>query len=210
MRLRLLITFSVLTLVGCQAARIFQTKVPPPVIKSPDAIESERQAADLIARWIETPKVLKPVALSLSASLGVPDRPISNINASQLPEVAAKVDTDLQDGIRDIQRQMKDLNLRLSKLQGKSIEGTGVSLLGPSTVAIVAFIVVLGVVFPPAFTFILFAYRRLRATASMVVDQIDQAAKAPETAAAIKSIKSTLNGVMDTSHKKVIHSLQKP
>lgn len=195
---------------GCTALRVFQTKVPEPVVKAPVQVEAERQAADLIAKKIETPVELKPVAVSLSSSLGLPKVPVIDTPTFNLPAAATHASADLASGIQQNQRQLDALNRKLTTLQGKDIEGTGISVLGPTTLLVVAAIVTLGIIFPPAFTFLFFAYRRLRQTTKLVVDQIDEASNAPETVPVIKQIKSRLDGLMDTAHKKVIHDLQKP
>ena len=198
-----------LLLSGC-SSRIFQSKVPAPVVKAEVQIEAERSAADLIARKIETPIELKPVAISLSTSLGAPKQSLVDVKAFSLPVAAKHADADLQDGIKTMQKQLAELNIKLTKLQGKEIEGTGFSILGPGVSMLVIGLIVLGVVFPPAFTLMMIAYRRLKQTASMVVEQIDEASKDPAAAVAVKEIKTKLNGLMDTPHKQVIHDLQKP
>lgn len=198
-----------LLLSGCALSpmRLFQAKVPEPVLKAPVQLEAERASADLIARKLETPIELRPVAAKLSASLGAPMKPFDLPTVAQSANAAS---SNLDKGMVDMQKQLTALNLQLATYQGKTIEGTGLSLLGPGMATIVIGLIVLGVVFPPAFTMMGFAYKRLKATASIVVDQLDQAAKAPETAAAVQAIKSKLSSEMDTAHKQVIHALQRP
>jgi len=196
-------------LTGCTPLRLFQTSVPAPITKPSAQIESERQAADLIAQKIETPVELRPVAVSLSASLGAPAHSLLDVKTFSLPAASHAADANLRDGIVQMQAQLAQLNTRLSKLQGKDVEGTGISILGPSTVLIIGGIVVLGVVFPPAFTVLLMLFRRLKATASTIVNNIDDAAKEPASAAAISSLKTRLSADMDQVHKRIVKSLQK-
>lgn len=199
-----------LLLVGCTAARIFQDKVPAPVVKQEPQAEAERVAADLIAQKIETPIELKPVAASLSVSLGKPKRSLADVKSFDLPAASKRADGDLQAGIVQMQEQLRQLNLKLVKLQGKEIEGTGVSLLGPGMTTVVIGLIALGVIFPPAFTIMGIMYRRLKGTAAMIVEQVDETAKDPELKPAIAKLKSNLNGLMDSANKRVVHSLQKP
>jgi hypothetical protein len=207
---RWLLPLLALALAGCTAARIFQSKVPEPVVKRDAQVEAERQAADLIARKIETPAELKPVAQSLSESLGTPKRSLVDVRAFDLPSAAKRADGDLQAGIREIQEQLRRTNITLAKLQGKEVEGTGLSVLGPGTATAVIALIVLGVIFPPAFTLMGIAYRRLKSTASMIVEQVDEVSKDPAAKEAISKLKSNLKDSMDASHKRVVHSLQRP
>ena len=196
-------------LTGCVGTRFFQTKVPEPIHKTPQQTEAERQAADLLARKIQTPVELKPVAESLSNSLGKPKYSLADISNFDIGDASAKANADLLIGIGTMQKQLDTLNAKLTSLQGKEIEGTGFSILGPGMATIVIGLIVLGVVFPPAFTIMGILYRRLKQTSSMIVDQIDQAAKDPETAAAVKVMKGELSQKMDMVHKKVVSNLQK-
>lgn len=207
---RLALVFSFFLLSGCSSWRVFEAKVPAPVVKQEVQVEAEKAAAELIARKIEKPEELKPVAVSLSASLGLPKKSLVDVRAFDLPVAAEKANDGLQAGILNMQKQLEALNVKLTKLQGKEIEGTGFSLLGPGMSAIVIGLIVLGVVFPPAFTLMGIAYRRLKSTASLVVEQIDETAKEAGNSEAIKTLKSKLNAQMDVAHKQVIHSLQKP
>lgn len=196
-------------LTGCSLGRVFQTKVPEPVSKSPQQTEAERSAADLIARKLETPVELKPVATNLSASLGAPKYSLADVSNFNIGSASAHANQNLLDGMLRMQRQLDALNKKLTTLQGKDIEGTGISLLGPGMATIVIGLIVLGVVFPPAFTLMGIAYRRLKQTSSIIVDQIDEAAKAPETADAMKKFKVAVGTKMDLAHKKVVSDLQK-
>lgn len=196
---RFFIYFAVAALTfGCTASRIFQTKVPAPIVKTEDQLDSERQGADLIAKTIETPVELKPVATALSTSLGAPKKSLFVGGQSfNLPQAANHASGDLQTSILQVQKQLDQLNIKLSKLQGKDIEGTGISILGPGMVTVVLVLIALGVFFPPALTLLAFAYRRLKATASIVVAEVEKAAKAPETQAAVAAIKKGIANKME-------------
>lgn len=205
--------YALFLLFGCTACtplHLFQSKVPEPVTPSADQIESQRSAADLIARKIQTPVELIPVAASLSASLGTPRKSLVDVKAFSLPTAATQANTDLQSGIRDMQDQLHSLNVKLTKLQGKDIEGTGFSILGPGMAMVVIGLIVLGVVFPPAFTLLFMAFKRLRSTTGKIVSAIDSVSDEHETSPAITTLKSTLSNVMDRVEKQVVHAFQKP
>jgi hypothetical protein len=206
---RFLLCFLLLSFSGCSTFKVFQSKVPAPILKQENQLEAERSAADLIARRIETPVELIPVAQSLSMSLGAPK--LSLADMPKLTPIAASniANADLRKGILDLQAQLSRTNAKLTALQGKEIEGTGFSLLGPGAGVFVVGLIVLGVVFPPAFTIMAIMFRRLKQTAGMVVEQIDIAAKAPETQEAVAAMKDQLAKKMDISHKKIVSSLQK-
>lgn len=193
---------------ACTPWRAFQSKVPEPVSKLAEQVEAERQGADLIARKLEQPVELKPVAVSLSASLGAPKKSLVDTKAFDMPAAAQHANLDLQSGIVQMQRQLDQLNFKLVKLQGKEVEGTGFSLLGPGMTVVVLGLIVLGVVFPPAFTIMGILYRRMKQTAGMIVAQIDETSKAPETVEAVKQIKAGLDKKMDEAHKLVVRNLK--
>lgn len=189
-------------LTGCSMPRVFQSKVPPPVEDTPQKIEAQREAADLIARKIESPAELIPVAQSLSHSLGSPLRNLVDVKSFDLPTASHQADSNLQQGIRDMQEQLRQVNLRLAKLQGKEIEGTGFSVLGPGMATVVVGLIVLGVACPPALTFLFFVLRRTKAVAGILVNKIEEAAKSPETAAAIATLKSNIGEAIHENPQK--------
>lgn len=197
-------------LTGCSIPRLFQLHVPAPVTKADAQIEAERSAADLLARKIETPVELIPVAVSLSSSLGTPKKSLVDVKVFNLPTAAKTADGDLQTGIRDMQEQLRQVNLRLASLQGKPIEGTGISLLGPGMVTIIIALIALGVIFPPAFTFLFMAFRRLRSTTGKIVEGIESISETHEDNKAVSDLKSHLSAAMDVAEKRVVHAFQKP
>lgn len=209
--MKYLLLISLLVLPGCSTSfgRFFQAKVPTPITKPAETIEAERRSADLIARTIETPVELKPIAYALSQSLGTPKVQIKALTVADLPAAFTTASRELQAGQLSQQQQIVELNKKLAKYAGKEIEDTGISLLGPGMATIVVAMITLGVVFPPAFTIMGIMYRRLKQTTSMIVDQIDVAAKAPETQQAVSALKVELSKKMDMAHKKVVSSLQK-
>lgn len=184
--------------VGCTAGalRIFQAKVPPPTAPSSETTESQRRAADLIARKIEKPEELKPVAQGLSQSLGAPRTPIKADTPEELVKAADTSYNELRSTILELQKQIAAQNRYLARYQGKEIEGTGFSLLGPGMATIVIGLIALGVVFPPAFTIMGLMYRRLKAAGGIVVNQIEEAAKDPETRAAVEKLKGSIQQKM--------------
>ncbi len=183
---------------GCSLnpVRLFQSKVPPPLTKPPEQVETERRAADLIARTVETPKELKPVAAGLSASLGAPDKPIKVATPADIPKAAAVSAEELRASLVTMQQQIITLNKMLAQNQGKTIEGTGFSILGPGMVTILIALVALGVLCPPALTLMIFAFKRLKAAAGIVVNEVEAAAKEPETQAAVQAIKEMISEAM--------------
>ena len=122
--------------------------------------------AEALARKIETPEALQPVATALSASLGPPAAQIPAATAAELPAAANTATADLRAGMVEMQRQLAQLNKKLTTYQGKDIEGTGFSVLGPGVTTLVLVLIVLAVIFPPVFALLAFAYRRLQASQS--------------------------------------------
>jgi len=102
---------------GCTAARLFQSKVPAPVLKTEKQVEAERQGADLIARKLETPHQLKPVAESLSNSLGKPKYSLADISNFNIDDAATRANVDLLAGIVSMQKQLNELNKKFVKME---------------------------------------------------------------------------------------------
>lgn len=201
---KVILGFSLFTLAGCLHApewRVAQAKVPEPIVKSEKQIEAERQAADLIARKIETPVELKPVAQELSSSLGEPKAPIKD--TPKAPDEALEA---LRAGQRKQQEQITQLNRRLSKFQGKEIEGTGVDLFAPTTALGVVGLIAACIFVPGFLTFVLFFIRRLFATIRVLVSKIQEfEAEEPEAAA---KLKNSLSRGMDSAHKAMVRSVK--
>ena len=185
-------------LVSCSLSplRVFQAKVPPPIVKPPEQVEKERRAADLLARKIETPKELIPVAGALSESLGKPEKPIVADTPAQLIKAADTSTEELRASLVLMQHQLADLNKKLMTYQGKEIEGTGLSLLGPGMTVVVIGLIALAVLCPPALTLMIFAFKRLKAAAGIVVNEVEAASKDPTTQAAVAQIKENISEAM--------------
>lgn len=178
---------------GCGLpSRIFTAKVPPPVQKLPAQVEGERRAADLLAHGIQKPESLKPVAQGLSDSLGKPEKPLPSATPEQVDTSAAQSLEALNAGMLKLQKQLDAQNKFLAKYAGKEIEGTGFSLLGPGMVTLVIILIVVAVACPPALTLMFFAFKRLKAAAGIVVNQMEEAGKSPEAAEAVAGIKAKI------------------
>ena len=202
--LKVLILVTPLALSGCFSVpqwRVAQAKVPTPVVKTEKQTEAERQAADYIARTIETPIALKPVAQELSSSLGEPKAPIK-----EGPKAADQAVAALHRGQLDQQAQIDRLNRLLAKHQGKEIEGTGVNLFAPTTG--LGFIgLIAACIFVPGFlTFVLFVIRRAYGTLRVLVTKIREFEIAEPEAAA--KLTESLGRGMDRSHKLLVRSLK--
>ncbi len=198
-----IVTFALSCIIfGCTGPRAFQSTVPPPIVKSPEQIEAERQGADLLAQTLQEPAELKPVALALSASLGAPKKSLvevkilNGVNTFDVPKASAVAVHNLQKALVQMQGQRDALNAKLTKLQGKEIEGTGFSLLGPGLLTTVIIICVIAVVCPGAMTAMWFVMRRLKAAASIVVNKMEAASKDPETKDAIAKVKKDIEADM--------------
>jgi hypothetical protein len=190
-----------LSLAGCFSApqwRVAQAKVPEPIVKSEKQIEAERQAADLIARKIETPVELKPVAQELSSSLGEPIK-----DSPKAPDVAL---AGLREGQLRQQAQITQLNQRLLKFQGKEIEGTGINLFAPATSLGVVGLIAACIFVPGFLTFVLFFIRRLFATIRVLVSKIQDFESVEPDAAA--KLKDSLSRGMDEAHKAIVRSVK--
>lgn len=183
---------------GIIPTRIFQKKVPPPITKAPAQIENERQAADLIAQSITAPPSLKPVAQELSSSLGKPEKPLPSATPAQVDDSASKSIASLSAGMVKLQEQVEAQNRFIAKYAGKTLDDTGFSLLGPGMGAVVIGLIALAVLCPPALTLMIFAFRRLKAAAGIVVNQVEAAAKEPATQAAVNSIKAKIESAMQS------------
>lgn len=190
--------FALGLLASCQLnpLRVFQAKVPPPAAKSPQQIEGERQAAELLTHGKIDPPSLEKVADSLSDSLGKPDKPLPSATPAQVDKSAAEVVARMEANIAKMQKTLDAQNKFIAKYAGKEIEGTGFSMLGPGMTALVIGLIVLAIACPPALTLMAFAYRRLKAAAGIVVNELEEAASNPEAKDAVAKIKSNIGAKM--------------
>lgn len=193
--------FTFLVFSGCTLPqwRVFQAKVPAPLAKPLDQTEFERRAAELLARRIEKPEALKPVAQQLSASLGAPAKPITEPDVEKAS--ALSVD-ELQRGMAKMQAQLALLNRRLATYQGKEIEGTGFNLAGPTGLLSIAGIVALCIFVPGFLTFVLFVIRRLRGTIQQMAQAVEE--YQVERPAEGRELKEWFSSAMDRGAKAIV------
>jgi hypothetical protein len=211
--IRLLILAALLlTVPGCGLIpeyRVGQKAVPPPVQKTPAQLEAERQAAELLARGIEEPPSLKPVAQGLSDSLGKPQKSLvpANPTREQVDTAALEAVARLEASLAKMQKQVDAQNKFLTKYAGTKLEGTGFDLGSWGGGALLIGLVVLAIACPPVMTLMFFAFRRLKAAASIVVNEMEAAAKEPEAKEAVAKIKERVAAKMQ-SHKQPTTALK--
>lgn len=150
--------------------RVFQKEVPDPVTKSEKQIEAERQSADLLARKIEQPVELKPVAQTLSESLGRPENPIEGEDIGKTSREATKA---VSVAVRDYQERRDEQDDWLRRYAGLDIENTGVNLFGGSVVLSLGAVVALMVLVPGFGSLVIFMIRRIYASGKEVVEGIE-------------------------------------
>ena len=203
--MRALIVIPLLFLGGCQSLipnwRIFQAKVPEPIVKNDAKIEVDRQVADYIARTIEQPVQLKPLAASLSESLGHPKKPMAVADDSE-----ERLQAMLNKALLDTQRQRDDLNNRLEKTEGKKIEGTGVNVFGFAVSGTVLVIIALCVAFPPIGGVIWFIVQRIYGALSRTTQGIGKFME--ENPDAGERLQSYLSRAHDRADKNIIRKIK--
>ncbi len=195
-----------LLLSGCASLmpqwRLFQKKVPAPIVKPAAQVEVERQAAEYIARTVEKPVELKPIAIGLSKSLGVPEKPILEAPAEAAP--------DFYDAwmkvLKKEQEQRDELNAMLAKTEGKKIEGTGYNVFGFSVGAAGLALIILLVMFPPLATIIWAIFTRVSGALTTTAKGIAEFVK--ENPDAGKRLKDKLAQTQDAVHKQVISKIK--
>ena len=203
---RLSLVLCVVMLSGCAVPqwRVFQKSVPAPVGKSEAQVESERQAADLIAKTVEEPVQLRPVAQTLSESLGKPLKPLDHTN---IPTASNRAVSGLESGILEVQRERAKQDEFLARYEGLQIENTGVNLFGGSVVLSMVAVVALCVLVPGFGTLVLFLIRRLRVGLQQTVEGIAQFSEdEPESA---QRLKNHLRGRMDSGSKAVVNGFRR-
>lgn len=202
--MKTIILISCLFLAGCQLPqwRVFQTKVPEPIVKGPRAVEVERQAADLLAKRIEKPVELIPVAQQLSASLGRPEHPLEGTTAELAPETVKALEKELL----HTQGQLDKLNKLLTKNEGKKVEGTGINVFGVSFGLGAVGLVVLCFMFPPIGLVLWSIFKRLSgaltSTAKGISNYISENPEAGE------KLKGYLAKTQDAAHKAIISNIK--
>jgi len=193
-----------LFLTGCQLPqwRVFQAKVPGPIVKAPRAVEVERQAADLLAKRIEKPVELIPVAQQLSASLGRPEKPLEGDTADLAPETVKALEREL---LRT-QGELAALNKLLEKNEGKKVEGTGINILGASFSLGVVALVVLCIMFPPISLVLWTIFKRISGALTATAKGISNYVK--DNPEAGEQLKDYLSRTQDAAHKAVISNIK--
>lgn len=181
---------------------IFQKEVPAPIVKPVKQIEAERQTADYIARVVEKPPELKPLAVSLSESLGHPEKPlVGAIDDVETRMVKAWEKVLLQD-----QQQRESLDSLLAKYGGKKIEGTGYNVFGFTMSGAVIILVILVILFPPIGIILWSVFKRLSGALASTVKGVSNYIKEnPESG---QKLKGYLKDTQDLAHKKIISKVK--
>lgn len=197
-----------LALTGCQSVlpqwRVFQAKVPTPIVKPAAQVEVERRTADYIARTVEQPPQLKPMAASLSESLGRPEKPIPVETTAD--DAAERMAKEWQKTLLKQQEQLDQLNALLAKTGGKKIEDTGYNIFGFSMGLTGVILIALLVAFPPLATILWAIFSRIsgaltataRGVSNFIKDNPDAGAK----------LKGYLAKTQDAAHKEVISKIK--
>lgn len=203
--LRIIFIILAMSLTGCKTPqwRIFQAKVPDPIVKQDVQIEAERAAADLVARIITAPAEAIPVAQKLSESLGVPESPIVQTKPTKARDEALE---GLREGMQQQQQDLSDLNERLAKYDGKKIEGTGVNMFGFAVSLPVLGLIALAIFCPSAIGVMWWIIKKTKgalvATIKGVQDFKD------DNPTAVESLNSALASTQDAAHKSLIKKLK--
>lgn len=197
-----------LALTGCQSLlpewRLFQKKVPAPIVKPAAQIETERRTADYIARTVTEPPQIKAMARDLSESLGKPEHPIA---ADTAPDDAeARMAREWQKVLLKQQEQLDQLNALLAKSEGKKIEGTGINVFGFSVGAAGLALIVLCVMFPPLATILWAIFKRVSGALHSTAQGIAEFVK--DNPDAGEKLKDYLSKTQDAAHKQIIRKLK--
>lgn len=205
---RVLLVCILLLSTGCTSLmpqwRLFQKKVPAPIVKAPEQIETERQTADYIARTVEQPPQLRPMAAKLSESLGRPKKPIAtDMTADEADE---RMMASWQKVLLQSQQQITELNALLAKSEGKKIEGTGVNMFGFSMGGATIALIVICVMFPPVAVILWTIFKRVSGALTTTAAGIARYVK--EHPEAGEELKDTLEKTQDKVHKQVISKIK--
>lgn len=198
-----LVPLCFLFLSGCALLpelRVFQKKLPPPVEQS-KVTEGQRQAADYIAKKIEKPEELKPVAQELATSLGTPVEPV--VDTGDIKADSEKIVETLRAENADLRKRIEKQAAWLREYQGAKLEGTGFNLTGPLGFLGFFGIIALVVFVPGTLTAAFFVIRRLRSTVQVVSQSIEEF-KVDNPAAAEDLKENYLYPNTDRAHRKVI------
>lgn len=201
----LISVFFILLLTACTVPqwRVAQAKVPEPLQKPAKQVEGERQAADFVARTITAPAETIPVAQKLSASLGVPDKPIVATDLNQGRDEALLA---LLKGMQQQQDALAKLNAQLAKYEGKKIEGTGVNVFGFAVSLPVLGMIALCIFCPGAIGVLFWLLKKARGALTATVQGVQNFKE--ENPQAAKAINTALNGAQDEAHKLLVKKIK--
>lgn len=204
---KLAVILACLCLSGCASMlpqwRLFQKKVPAPIVKPAAQIETERRTADYIARKIEWKSPVKTMALNLSASIGRPERPIADDDEAVI-EQRMRVEWDKV--LLKEQDQRAELNERLTAQEGKKIEGTGYNIFGFSVGFAGLALIVLCVMFPPLATILWAVFKRVSGALTSTATGISNFIK--DNPDAGEKLKGYLAKTQDAAHKQIISKIK--
>lgn len=199
--MRLSLTVCLVALLsGCVSPpeiRLFEKQVPEAPEQSPEKVEAERQAAYYMASKLEQPVELKPLAYDLSTSLGVPEKSV-DLEAPLLEE-SERLRALLRRGQVLTRRDYEQFQTALSRYEGKTIEGTGWNVTGPTGLLMVVGLIAFAVLVPGGFTFLWFIFKRVRNTGQQLVEGIMEFEK--ERPKEFGKMKSYLSRKMDKPAK---------
>lgn len=188
---------TLLLLTSSCSLRVFQDKVPQPIQKNNSHIEAEKEAGFYLANNIETPIEAKLLANLLSSSLGIP----TNTNNNN-----KEIKNNLVSNIADYNKAKNELDLKLSKLAGKEIEGTGFDIMSFMSVTSIILIIALCVFCPAIISVAFFIIKRLRGALVQVISSIETFKdNEPQIA---RKLTSCLSSNLDQSHKKLVSKLR--
>lgn len=197
--LRTTIVTALFLLTSCTvpSIRVGEKKVPSPN----DVTTEQREAWAQGAQWIYTdyiaghpePEEGIKVSRSLTTSIGTPVTPQTS---------PTKVTRALDRQTRDEASRKSDLDNFLRTHEGKTIEGTGINILGFTGSYWFWFAVVVVIVISGGGPIVIMVIRNLHSTLIATVSAVEQLKRKNPQAA--KEFQEIASKVMDTKHKKVI------
>lgn len=199
-RTAILFAAALIAIPGCSVPqwRVGQAEVPEPLpLAGEDQLESWRQGADYVSRNIEEPPAAVEVSQELSRAIGPPKNPEPD------PE---KVIKRLRRELAEARERQAELRRELERHAGKPIEGTGVNLFGFASSGIVIAVVILLVIFPPAFSVVAFVARRMQATATSIVHGIEEWTERNPQAG--QDLRNHLSRGMDRKEKRTVRKIK--
>lgn len=184
------IIISILFLTSCSNFRVFQNKVPEPVKKNQNHLQSEKKGAFYLAK--NTQDNNKNVADALSRSLGLPEI---------IEEDSGKITKDLITSSSNYENRIYGLNTKLENLKGKEVEGTGFNVFPITSILGIILLVVVCILFPSAVTILFFILKRTRLALANVVSGVKEFTQNnPEES---KGLDEILEKKLDRAEKKL-------